>query len=105
MTSAARHKLETLKADLEQRLERIRRDRQHIEQPLEQDFAEQAVMRENDEVLDSLETTTALDLHQVRYALQRMDEGVYGICDGCGRGIEPGRLEAIPQATRCLFCT
>ncbi len=35
-------------------------------------------------------------------ALHRLDEGTYGICVDCGRPIDEARLEARPQAERCL---
>ena len=37
-------------------------------------------------------------------ALHRLDEGTYGICVDCGQPIDEGRLEARPQAARCLAC-
>lgn len=39
---------------------------------------------------------------QVAHALQRMDEGVYGICEVCGQPIPLERLEALPSATLCI---
>jgi len=41
-------------------------------------------------------------LAQVNAALQRLDEGKYGICARCGKIIPPRRLEAIPYATLCV---
>jgi DnaK suppressor protein len=41
-------------------------------------------------------------LAQVNAALQRLDEGKYGICARCGKPIPPRRLEAIPYATLCV---
>ncbi len=43
-------------------------------------------------------------LHQVRAALARLDNGVYGVCERCGKPIEPRRLEALPYATLCRDC-
>jgi RNA polymerase-binding transcription factor DksA len=45
-----------------------------------------------------------LVLHQVRAALARLDSGVYGVCERCGKPIEPRRLEALPYATLCRDC-
>lgn len=39
---------------------------------------------------------------EVDHALQRLDEGRYGICEACGRPIPDERLEALPAARRCL---
>ena len=41
-------------------------------------------------------------LADVERALQKLEEGTYGICDVCGDPIAPERLEAIPWATRCV---
>ncbi len=40
----------------------------------------------------------------VEQILQHMDEGTYGICEICGREINPERLEALPYTTRCIKC-
>jgi DnaK suppressor protein len=43
-------------------------------------------------------------LQDVVRALDKLDDGTYGVCDACGARIEPERLEAIPWATRCVAC-
>jgi DnaK suppressor protein len=43
-------------------------------------------------------------LTQVEAALQRLDEGTYGICARCDREISTARLEALPYATLCITC-
>jgi len=43
-------------------------------------------------------------LRQVEHALRRFDKGTYGICEECGRAINPDRLKALPHATLCLSC-
>lgn len=46
-----------------------------------------------------LERAAALD-----EAIHRIDEGQYGICLSCGREMSAERLEAVPEALRCLPC-
>lgn len=41
---------------------------------------------------------------QFERALARLDEGAYGICEGCGAQIPPERLEIFPSATSCVAC-
>ena len=41
---------------------------------------------------------------QVERALERLREGTYGICEGCGRRIPETRLRYQPAATRCVEC-
>lgn len=43
-------------------------------------------------------------LDEVRVALQRVSDGLYGICTGCGTGIDPERLELLPWSTTCACC-
>ncbi|HET9894887.1 MAG TPA: TraR/DksA C4-type zinc finger protein [Streptosporangiaceae bacterium] len=37
-------------------------------------------------------------------ALRRLDDGSYGLCVDCGNGVPEGRLEAKPEAARCVTC-
>ena len=41
-------------------------------------------------------------LRDVQRALEKLDEGTYGVCDVCGSSIAAERLEAIPWAVRCI---
>lgn len=43
-------------------------------------------------------------LRMVKLALQRMDEGSYGICLHCEEPINPKRLTAVPWAPYCIRC-
>ncbi len=38
------------------------------------------------------------------YALKRIDEGVYGTCEDCGKPISEKRLQVAPTATQCIEC-
>ena len=40
----------------------------------------------------------------VEHALRKFEEGTYGLCENCGQPIDPARLEALPQARRCISC-
>ena len=37
-------------------------------------------------------------------ATRKIDAGTYGICESCGKPIEPARLEILPTARRCMNC-
>ncbi|TDW94035.1 MULTISPECIES: TraR/DksA C4-type zinc finger protein [Kribbella] len=43
-------------------------------------------------------------LNQIEFALTRIDDGTYGVCDNCGNAIGKGRLQAFPRATLCVSC-
>ncbi len=92
------------RAELQTRLTRIRVDRHHGETPLEANFSDQAVQRENDEVLDSLERSAEWELIQIERALARISIGQGNDCSVCGRPIEKARVSALPSATECAIC-
>lgn len=43
-------------------------------------------------------------LGKIRKAIQRMNEGEYGVCESCGSPITFKRLMARPVATACIDC-
>ncbi|MDH4320355.1 MAG: RNA polymerase-binding protein DksA [Desulfobulbaceae bacterium] len=43
-------------------------------------------------------------LSKIKAAIERIEEGTYGICDECGQDITPKRLEARPVTTLCIDC-
>ena len=43
-------------------------------------------------------------LREVEKALERIEQGTYGICAECGKEIPPARLEARPESTLCVDC-
>jgi DnaK suppressor protein len=88
--------------ELRDRLDRIRR--QPAEAPLDPDFSEQAVQRENDEVLAQLQAETEKMLLDSERALGRLDRGEAEHCSQCGAVIAPARLAAMPYANECLDC-
>ena len=52
----------------------------------------------------SLEQRLRKSLDEIEHALEKYEAGTYGLCDVCGKLIEPARLEALPQANLCLKC-
>jgi DnaK suppressor protein len=52
----------------------------------------------------ALRSNTQDLLVQVDAAIERIDEGRYGICARCGQKIAPDRLEALPYAIYCITC-
>lgn len=41
---------------------------------------------------------------QLEEALERLEGGDYGICESCGRPIDPERLEILPRTSLCVDC-
>lgn len=44
-------------------------------------------------------------LADVRRALEKLDEGSYGLCDRCGASIPEERLDARPSSVYCVRCS
>ncbi len=58
---------------------------------------------ESHQQLSILEVRNQMRL-QVEAALQRLDEGTYGLCEDCRQPINEERLKARPFARRCIDC-
>ncbi len=80
------------KDELLERHNRIARKTRHRDEPLPQDFAEQAVELENQELLEALDVEVAEELRQISRALLRIDSGEYASCTSCGDDIPAARL-------------
>ncbi len=65
------------------------------------DLASETFEREKDLALEG-NIQDLLD--KVNTALEKLDEGTYGLCDSCGVEINTNRLEALPWASLCLNC-
>ena len=56
------------------------------------------------EINNALEVHEEDLLREIRDALNRINEGKYGLCELCGKKISKERLEAIPYARLCIRC-
>lgn len=56
------------------------------------------------EVNSVLHDSHAAEIARIRHALQRIEEGTYGICEDCSGSITQARLNANPCARRCIEC-
>lgn len=96
--------LETLRDELKERIKRYSAHQHRDDGALEADFSEQAVQRQNDEVVDGLDYEAREELVQVEKALQRIANGDGNGCELCGEVINPERLKVLPQSTVCVAC-
>jgi RNA polymerase-binding protein DksA len=101
---ATRDGLKARKEELQARQERISRHTRHRENPLPQDFAEQAVELENGETLVALDQELELELKKIDHALARIEAGSYMNCESCGEPIGEERLNALPTSAMCIDC-
>lgn len=52
----------------------------------------------------TLEDEAKDSLSEIDAALQRIDQGRYGVCKRCGKDIPVARLRAVPSADLCIAC-
>jgi YteA family regulatory protein len=63
------------------------------------DLGTETFEREKDfSLLQQLEA----EIEDLDAALRKVDEGTYGICEVCGKEIDPERLEAMPGTRTCI---
>lgn len=65
------------------------------------DLGTEAYMQELNSTLLDTEEGMARD---IAAALQRIDTGSFGVCEGCGKDIPAARLDAIPYTQYCVKC-
>ena len=100
--------IEIRKAQLEARLRelkaRLYKISDELEQPVSERFAEQAVERESEEVLEDLGAAGLQEIRMIEAALGRIARGSYGICVNCGEEIGEERLNVLPATPMCRTC-
>ena len=105
-TTVARKRLEEMRDDLDRSISILQGER-----PVPQAGAEYPHdSADAGSSLSEADRTEAV-LHSARgqrdevlTALARLDSGTYGRCVDCGHEIPEGRLEARPDAARCVNC-
>jgi RNA polymerase-binding transcription factor DksA len=96
--------IEAQLAVLRRRVGKLERDLRRETNPLDRDLEDQALTRENDDVVQGLLTEGLAQIAALESALQRIEAGAYGTCADCGRPIAEARLRALPHATHCIDC-
>ena len=87
--------------ELEDRADRIE---YRLSDPGSPDWEENAALHSNDEVLNVLNNLTHHDIHEIRLAISRIENGSYGTCTNCGNSIGQARLNALPFTSTCIEC-
>lgn len=85
-------------------VEQIRASSQEVGQDGIQDMADEASNIYTKEILMSLNENQRKVLREVDEALDRIEEGTYGICDSCEKPIGLKRLQIKPFAKYCVQC-
>jgi len=101
MTEQLKSQFQQRIVELQQRIDSIHQD---FAEGRHADWSEQAGERENDEVLNALESEAKVEIQLLSNAITRIDNGNYGICQDCGEDIADRRLEVQPAAIKCINC-
>jgi DnaK suppressor protein len=101
LTEREREKLER---ELEETQRKLARMREYLKYEVD------ASIDEGDPDIYEREKNLALvqslerKVESITRALRLAEAGTYGICERCGKAIDPARLEALPDASMCLKC-
>lgn len=90
------------KAFLEGELERL--SSEQISDGTSQDDGDQAVSSSLETLRNSLQNSEYQEYTMILTALERLENGSYGVCEDCGENIAEKRLKYYPNAKRCLVC-
>lgn len=100
MREIIREKIEETKEEIEQLEE--------LTKPIKPDNAYGRLSRmdaiNNKTINDAALRKQKNQLQKLERALDRIDEGNYGICLKCGDDIPAGRLKFMPWTTKCVNC-
>lgn len=104
--AAARKRLEEVRDELERSMAVL--NGAHQRSPLVADYPQDpadagANLSEADRAEAMLDAAKARKV-LVLDALARLAKGSYGICVDCGKPVPESRLEAKPEAARCIAC-
>lgn len=100
MTGGLRKELERLEGNL-QSMAREGNDQANVGGETEEDLVDSLT---TSTVQMSLKTALEKELRDVYKALERVEEGLYGICKYCDALIEEDRLRARPTSSSCITC-
>ena len=99
-----RRLLEDKKASLSSDLAKTRSAEEETSEESTQDIADKAVSSYTREFLYSLTDGERSTLLQIDDAIDRIDDGTYGMCVNCGQPMAEKRLTAVPWAPYCVDC-
>ncbi len=99
-----RRKLEAQRVELVRFLQRSDREAQSLEPDSTLDDADRCVVSTSRESLFERSSQCRMQLRLIEGAVQRIDEGCFGVCVACAEDIPSRRLDAVPWTQFCLEC-
>jgi len=103
---AARQRLEEIRTELDRSITVLNGsgDQLHGSGDYPQDPADAGANLSETERAEAILAVARKQRSDVLDALHRIDLGTYGTCVDCGKVVPEGRLEAKPEAARCVAC-
>jgi DnaK suppressor protein len=102
----ARKRLEEIRSEIERSISVLKGEQEEDERVLDypQDPADAGANLSESERSEAILALARLQRTEVLDALRRIELGTYGTCVDCGAPVPEGRLEARPEAARCVKC-
>lgn len=109
------HDREAIEARLDERLEELRHTRAAARREdagmvegelshVDNHPGDEGTETHEQEMEASTEVYLEEEERRIEEARRALADGTYGTCFDCGRRIPPDRLEAVPEAIRCVEC-
>jgi DnaK suppressor protein len=104
--NTARERLEEIRTELDRSILVLNSagDQQQGSGDYPQDPADAGANLSENERSEAVLAVARRQRSDVLAALRRIDLGTYGTCVDCGSMVPEGRLEAKPEAARCVAC-
>ncbi len=90
------------KRELEEKLALMSKEKFSDDQV--QDPGDQAMASTMELLRTSFQSTEIKEYNRIVRALEKIENGNYGVCVDCGNPISEKRLKSFPNAERCLIC-
>ncbi|MGD0554359.1 MAG: TraR/DksA family transcriptional regulator [Streptosporangiaceae bacterium] len=102
--SAARKRLEEIRDDLDRSISVLRGEHQDDRGASTSDVSDAGLRLSETAGSQALLLHAASQRSEIQAALVRIEDGSYGHCVDCAKPVPEGRLEARPDASRCVAC-
>jgi len=105
-TTIARKRLEEMRSEIEKSISVLKGEQEEDERVLDypRDPADAGANLSESERSEAILALARVQRTEVLDALRRVEAGTYGTCVDCGAPVPEGRLEARPEAARCVKC-
>jgi DnaK suppressor protein len=105
-TATARKRLEEIGSELDKSISVLKGEQPQDERILDypRDPADAGANLSESERTEAILAVAKMQRSEVLNALRRIELGTYGTCVDCAAPVAEGRLEAKPEAARCVTC-